>query len=191
MLPYRLLNQQGWLYTRYQLMLLGQQLLTKPMLSLQTGVPVGQVRSVIVNPHNLKIEGWHAHDINRKTDGILLSQDVRDIIGKGFVVDDHDALSDPSDLVRLKSILNLKFELMGKPVYAEGGKRLGRVSDYAFEKTGFFIQKIYVNQSIVKSFSGGALIVDRDQIIEITHKKITVKDATAPGKVTASDAVTA
>lgn len=172
-------------------MLLGQQLLTKPMLSLQTGTPVGTVSSVIINPDNLKIEGWHAHDINRKIDGILLSQDIRDIIQQGFAVNDHEALSSPSELIRLKPILDLKFELIGKTVFTEDKKRLGKVTDYAFSKNDFFIQKLYVGQSIVKSFSGGSLIVDRQQIIEITHRKIIVSEATVPGKVTASDAVPA
>lgn len=168
-------------------MILGQQLLDKPVLSLRTGAPVATVTSIIVNPNNLKIEGWHARDINRKTDGILLSLDVRDIVPQGFAVNDHDAFSNPADLVRLKPILDLNFELIGKSVYTEDNTRLGKVTDYAFDKTSFFIQKIYVGQSIVKSFSGGSQIVDRSQIIEITHKRITVKEATAPGKVSVSN----
>lgn len=172
-------------------MLLGQQLLNKPVLSLRTGAPVASIASVIINPNNLKIEGWHAQDINRKSEGILLSQDIREIDIKGFIVNDHDALSDPSDLIRLKSILDLKFELIGKVVVTEDKKKLGRVNDYAFEKTGFFIQKLYVGQSIVKSFSGGGLVIDRSQIIEITHKKITVKEAIVPGKATSSVNATA
>ncbi len=169
------------------LMILGQQLLDKPVLSLRTGAPVATVTSIIVNPNNLKIEGWHARDINRKTDGILLSQDIRDVVMQGFAVNDHDAISSPEDLVRLKPILDLNFELIGKPVYTEDKKRLGKVTDYAFDKNSFFIQKIYVGQSLVKSFSGGSLIVDRSQIIEITHKRITVKEASVPGKVTVSN----
>lgn len=168
-------------------MILGQQLLNKPVLSLRTSAPVASVTAIIVNPNNLKIEGWHASDINRKTDGILLAQDIRDIMPQGFAVNDHDAISNPSDLIRLKPILDINFELIGKPVYTEDKKRLGKVTDYAFEKTGFFIQKIYVEQSIVKSFSGGSLIVDRSQIIEITHKRITVKEANERGSVTVSN----
>jgi len=167
-------------------MVLGQQLLNKPVLSLRTGAPVATVVSAVINPNNLIIEGWHATDINRKTNGIILGQDVREIAPQGFVVNDHDALSAPSDLIRLKPVLDLKFQLVGKPVYTEENKKLGRVNDYAFEKNGYFVQKLYVEQSLVKSFSGGALIVDRTQITAISPKRITVKEATEPGRVMAS-----
>lgn len=170
-------------------MILGQQLLNKPVLSLRTGAPVATVTSAIINPNNLKIEGWHATDINRKTDGVLLGQDVREIAPQGFVVNDYDALSPPTDLIRLKPILDIKFQLTGKLVYTEDNKKLGRVNDYAFEKDGYFIQKLYVEQSLVKSFSGGALIVDRTQITAISPKRITVKEATEPGRVMASTPV--
>jgi len=43
-----------------------------------------------------------------------------------------------------------------------------------------FVQKIYVSQSIMKSFSGGALSIDRSQIVEISSSKIIVKDLQQP-----------
>lgn len=156
---------------------LGQPLENKSILSLRTGTPVGQALSPLINPNNLKIEGWHAEDRFDKRRGILLAQDIRDILPQGFVVNDHEAISDPSELVRLKDLLELAFEIVGKPVYTEGKKRLGKVSDYAFERDGFFIQKLYVAQNVLKNFSGGSVIVDRSQIVEITRRKIIVKDA--------------
>lgn len=164
------------------MLLMGQQLIGKPVMSLRTGSPIGKVIDIILNPNNLKIEGWFVNDHTRRQRRILLSQDVRDIIGQGFVVNDHDSLSDPSELIRLKSTLDIAFELIDKPVSTESNKRLGKVSDYAFEKDAFFVQKLYVSQSIMKSFSGGNVIVDRTQIVEINNRKVIVRDATVPGK---------
>jgi uncharacterized protein YrrD len=157
---------------------LGNELISKPILSLRTSSPVGVATEVIINPNNLKIEGWHALDTNDKREGILLSQDVRDILPKGFAVNDHEAISDPADLVRLQKVLDIKFEIIGKPVITTNKKKLGKVSDYAFEKNAFFIQKIYVSQSILKNFSGGGLVIDRSQVVEITHRQIVVREAT-------------
>lgn len=165
------------------MLLMGQQLIDKPVMSLRTGQPIGTVTDIIVNPNNLKIEGWYVDDSDSKRRAILLSQDVRDIIEVGFVVNDHEALSDTSELVRLESVLRIGFDVIGKTVVIENKKRLGKVNDYAFEKETSFIQKLYVGQSIVKSFSGGNAIVDRSQIIEINNKKIIVQDATVPGKI--------
>lgn len=165
------------------MLLMGQQLLNKSVMSLRTGGPIGKIVNIVVDPNNLKIEGWLVDDTARRQRSILLSQDVRDIIEQGFVVNDHEALTDPAELVRLQSILDLKFELIGKQVITEDKHRIGKVNDYAFEKNGFFIQKLYINQSVLKSLSGGGAIVDRNQIIEITNKRIIVRNATVPGKV--------
>lgn len=167
---------------------LGQQIIGKQVLSLRIGRPIGIVGEPIINPNNLKIEGWHATDSSTKQNAILLSQDIREIIDQGFIVNDHEALSQTDDLIRLKQILDYRFTLINKAVYS-GRKRLGKVNDYAFERNGFFVQKLYVGQSIVKSFTGGNLVIDRTQIVEITNKKIAVKEATvqdtAPLPVTA------
>lgn len=165
-------------YTASNMLTLGNSLHSKPIMSLRTGSKIGVVGDPIIDPNNLKIEGWHAYDENDKREGILLGQDIRDILAQGFAVNDHEAISDPSDLVRLQKILDLNFEIIGKPVVTNHKKKLGKVADYAFEKNGFFIQKLYVSQSIVKNFSGGNLVIDRTQIIEITHSKITVREAT-------------
>jgi uncharacterized protein YrrD len=164
---------------------LGLQFINKPILSLRTGTQLGKIREVIVNPDNLKIEGWYVDDDFHHETRILLSQDVRDIISQGFVVNDQDSLTSPNELVRLRQLLDLRFEVIGKPVKTVAKKRLGKVTDYAFEKDAFFIQKLYVGQSLVTSFSGGSAIVDRTQIVEITDREILVNDATVPGKVMA------
>lgn len=157
---------------------LGQQLIGKNILSLQIGRPIGVTTEAIINPNNLKIEGWHAVDSNNKKAVVLLSLDVRDILPQGFVVNDHSALTKHSELVRLKKILEYNFSLIGKSVVTTGRKKLGKVSDYTFEKNGFVIQKLYVSQSILKNLTGGSLMIDRTQIVEINHKRVVVKEAT-------------
>lgn len=171
-------------YLLLAMLLMGQQLINKPVMSLRTGGPVGTVVDIIINPNNLKIEGWFVNDSTSKRRAVLLSQDIRDIIDQGFVVNDHEGLSDVDELVRLKPVLDIGFELIGKSVITKAKQKLGKVNDYAFDKDGFVIQKLYVNQSIVKSFSGGAAIVDRNQIIEINRRYIIVHEATVPGRAT-------
>lgn len=158
---------------------LGQPLIGKNIMSLRIGRAIGQVGQAIINPNNLKIEGWHATNLDTKKYVILLSQDVRDILTQGFAVNDYEALTNRHELIRLKEVLAYNFSLIGKQVVSDRRRKIGKVTDYAFDKDTFFIQKLYVGQSIFKSFSGGALIIDRSQIIEITDKKIVVTEATA------------
>jgi sporulation protein YlmC with PRC-barrel domain len=149
-------------------------------MSLRTGGQIALATAPIINPNNLKIEGWYCQDRFSKQPLILVSQDIRDFIKQGIVINDHDVLSEVDELVRLKPIVELQFELLGKTVYTNHKKRLGKVSDYAVDSSSLYIQKIYVNQSIIKSFSGGGLSIDRTQVIEVTPKRVVITDPLQP-----------
>jgi sporulation protein YlmC with PRC-barrel domain len=161
-------------------------LANKSVLSLRTGSPIATIVGLIINPNNLKIEGFYSQDNRDKKQLILLYQDIRDILPQGYVVNDYEVLSDAHDLVRLKEVLVLNFQLIGKQVVTVNKEKVGKVSDYAADTETMFIQKIYVSQSIMKSFTGGSLSIDRTQINEITPSRVIINDlmknapATAP-----------
>jgi sporulation protein YlmC with PRC-barrel domain len=152
-------------------------LINKSVLSLRTGSPIATVVAPIFNPDNLKIEGFYCQDrFDKKKELVLLYQDIRDVMHDGYVVNDHDALTEPDELVRLKKILELNFELIGKQVVTVSKQKIGKVSDYAADLETMYVQKIYVAQSILKSFTGGSLSIDRNQVQEITPRRIIISD---------------
>ena len=169
---------------------LSANLINKSVLSLRTGAPIANVTAAIFNPNNLKIEGFYCQDSFDKRELILLCQDIRDIMRKGYVVNDHDVLVEAADLIRLKDVIELNFELIGKPVQTVAKEKVGKVSDYATEMETMFVQKIYVSQSILKSFTGGSISVDRTQINEITPKRVIINELLkkAPAAVPAAAA---
>ncbi len=154
-------------------------LLNRPILSLRIGRAVGTTTSAIINPDNLKIEGFYCTDTRSRKKLILLNQDVRDILPQGLVVNDTDVLSEPSDLVRLNKLLRLRFDVVGKQVETIDKKKVGKVSDYAVNVESLYIQKLYATQSLLQSFTGGSLSIDRSQIVEITDRKIVINDLEA------------
>ncbi len=156
--------------------------LNKPVMSLRTGGQIATVMAPIINPNNLKIEGFYCQDRFDKHRVVLLYQDIRDVIKQGLVVNDHDVLVVPEELVRLKDIMGINFELLNKPVVTVSKEKVGKISDYAVEVETMFIQKIYVSQSLLKSLSGGNLSIDRNQIVEITNRKIVINDLLRPTK---------
>lgn len=158
-------------------------IINRPILSLRTGGVIATAVGPIINPNNLKIEGFYCLDKFDKKALVLLAQDIRDSLPQGFVVNDHDVLAVPEELVRLKTVLDTNFELMDKPVYTVRKKRIGKVNDYAVDSETMYVQKFYVGQSLWKSLSGGQLSVDRNQIVEITDKKIVIKDPLQPTKL--------
>lgn len=155
---------------------LSSSLINRPILSLRTSGVVATTTAPIINPNNLKIEGFYCQDPNTRKTLVLLYQDIRDLIPQGFVVDDQEVLAEPGELVRLKDVLALNFNLMNKSVVSDNKAKIGKVTDYATEIETMYIQKIYVSQSILKSFSGGNLGVDRNQIVEITPSRIVIND---------------
>jgi len=151
-------------------------LLKRSVLSLRTGSPVASVKAPIINPNNLKVEGFYCEDRFSKQELVLLYQDIRDVLPQGFVVNDHDVLAEPEELVRLKEVMDLKFGLIGKQVVTVDKEKVGKVSDYATETTTMFVQKIYVSRSLLKSLSTGTLSIDRSQINEITPSRIIINE---------------
>jgi len=160
-------------------------LLNKPVMSLRTGTQVATATTPIINPNSLKVEGFYCIDRFDNSQLVLLYQDIRDIIPQGFVIDDHDVLAEPDELVRLKDVIKLNFELIGKPIETVSKYKVGKVSDYAVETTTMYVQKLYAAQSILKSFTGGSLSIDRSQINEITNKRIVINDLEARSPATA------
>lgn len=165
---------------------LSNAILNRPVLSLRTGSSVATAVKPIFNPNNLKIEGFYCTDRFHKDQPILLYQDIREIIPQGFVVNDHDVLTEPHELVRLQDVLKLNFELIGKSVETVSKDKVGKVSDYAVETETMYVQKIYVAQSLIKSFTGGSLSIDRTQIVEITPRRIIIQDLEATTKAPAT-----
>jgi sporulation protein YlmC with PRC-barrel domain len=155
---------------------LSTSLLKRSVISLRIGSSVATVLSPIINPNNLKIEGFYCEDKFSKQTLVLLHQDIRDLVPGGFVVDDHSVLTEAKDLIRLKDILDLNFTLIGKQVVTVDKEKVGKVNDYATEVASMYIQKLYVARSILKSLSNGTLSIDRSQINEITPNHIIINE---------------
>ena len=145
-------------------------------MSIRTNTEIAHVIGPIINPNNLKVEGFFCQDRFSKDLLVLLYQDIREIVPRGYVVNDHDVLVEPSELVRLKEVIDLNYNLIGKQVVTISKQKVGRVSDYATETETMYVQKLYVTQSIIKSFTGGSLSIDRTQVNEITPTKIIIND---------------
>lgn len=148
----------------------------KNVMSLRTGAAVATITRPILNPNNLKIEGFFCQDLYDRKELVMLYQDIRELLPQGFVVDDHDVLVEPSELVRLQDIIQLNFQLINMPVVTSNKEKIGKVNDFATEIESMFVQKLYVTRSMFKSFSNGQLSVDRNQIIEINDNRILIQD---------------
>ena len=155
---------------------LSANLINRDVLSLRTGAPIARVTGIILNQDSLKIEGLYCEDRFDKRQLIRLHQDIREFLPNGYVVNDHEVLVEAEDLVRLKKVIDVDYQLIGKQVVTESKQRIGKVSDFATEIETMMVQKLYVTQSVLKSFTGGSLSVDRTQVVETTKSKIIISE---------------
>jgi uncharacterized protein YrrD len=91
-------------------------------------------------------------------------------------INDFEVLSEANELIRLKELIDLNFIIVGKMVVTKSKQKLGKVKEFSVENTSLFIQKLYIAQPIYKNIYGGQLIIDRNQIVEVTNTQIIVKD---------------
>jgi hypothetical protein len=163
-----------FVYNRTVMLILASKFSAVPILSLRVGGRIATTVTAIINPNNLHIDGFYCQPGNQKEQLILLDMHIRDLAHKGIIIDDHNVLSEPDDLVRLKEILDINYSLIGKNVLVNK-KKVGKVRDYSFDQASLFIQKIYVQPSLWKTINLSDLIFDRKNIVEVTDKYISFR----------------
>ncbi len=163
-------------YTKLML-LLSKSLYNRPVMSLRLGTPIAIAVEPIINPHNLKILGWWCKTRGGTKQQVLLAEDVREMLPQGLAINDDDALSHSDDLVRHNQILSIHFQLLNKTVKTKRHK-LGKIADFAYDSEAMLVQKLHVARPLTKLLvSEDTLIIDRNQIIEVSDHYILVRDA--------------
>lgn len=151
-----------------------------PVLSLHIGGQIASVTKLIVNPDNLKVVAVQVEGplISDDTGDILPMASVREFSRLGMIVDSIDELVNADEIVRVRDILKLDFNLVGLKVESKAGAKLGKVSDFTIEPTGWNVQQLIVQRPFFKAFLDPELVIARDQIVEIDDYKVVIKDET-------------
>lgn len=161
------------------MLLLKDRLERVPIVSLQTGAPIAETDTFVIDPRQLKVVGFYCSGPRLDvTPAILNVSDIREIGNMGIIVDSADVLMSPDDLVRLREILDYNFRLENKHVVAESGKKLGTVANFALDSASLYVVKLHVRPGVWQSFTTAELLVDRSQIVQVTDDEIIVKNAT-------------
>ena len=108
------------------MLVLGSRFHNTPVMSLQTGARLATTIRPIVDPTNLTVIAF-------EVDGPLLSEkpaflrveEIREVAPIGMIVDSNDEIVGLDDVIKLKKIYGLEFELVGMPV----GQVVGRLTE--------------------------------------------------------------
>ena len=152
-------------------------LIGTPILSVQASGAIASIAAPVVNPDNLKILAFKLQGpIVNAANNILDVKSVREYSPLGLVIDDNDELIGPEDVVKIKEVLDLNFDLIGLKVETKKGSKLGKIIDFSLTSEDFTIQQIIVKRPTIKSFMDPELTIHRREIVEVTDYKVIVKD---------------
>jgi len=158
---------------------LSEQLKNLEVISLRETRLVARLGAPIINPDDLEIKAFFCLAKNFQEQRIVLANDIAKINRVSLIINSEEDVSMLSEVVRAKELVRQNFQLKLLPVYSESGVSLGKVEDYTIDLGSFKVQKIYVKQSLFKNLLLRRLIIDRAQIVEVTPRKIIVRDGSA------------
>lgn len=159
------------------MLIYNSRLLNMPILSVQDSGKIGTISNTIIDPDNLKIIAFRVHGaIGSDGGNILDARAIREYSQFGLVIDSTDELVKDDDIIKIKSVLELNFSLLGLKVETKKGSKLGKVLDFTVTEDNFSVQQIIVKRPTVKSFFDSELVIPRSEIVEITDYKIIVRD---------------
>ena len=158
-----------------------------PVLSLHIGGRIARVVAPIVDPNDLKIIAYRVDGplVGREVGDILPVSSIREYSPIGFIVDSSDELVAADDIVRVRDVLALHFDLVGLKVVSRKGTKLGKVIDYTADADSGLIQQLIVQRPIFKALIDPELTISRSQIHEVTDYEVIVKDEEAKIRKTA------
>lgn len=158
------------------------------VLSIQAGGPVGQVKSLVIDPDNLQIIAFKLEgpDVDFRQN-ILDVHSIREYSKYGIVIDSTDELVAEDEVIKIADVLKLSFDLIGLKVETKKGSNLGKVIDYALTPEDFVTQQLIVKRPAIKSLIDPELTIPRQEIVEVTDYKIIVKNEEKTIKKKATD----
>lgn len=153
-------------------------LLGCPILSLHVGGQIARVTDLIIDPDNLSLLAVRVDGplVDPAEGDILMMSSVREFSRAGMIVDSNDEFVRGEDIVRVKEVLKLHFELRGLKVVTKKKAKLGRVEDYVLQSQTWSVRQIIVRRPIMKSLIDPELIIDRSRVIEVNDYQVVIKE---------------
>jgi len=160
---------------------LASQLIGLPVLSLQNAETITHVTGLIMEIKSLEVIAFScepSRDLGKHP--VLLLRDIRQVAIDCLLINTAEDLVEAGEIVRLAPLLKRDFDPRGIKVVTDLKRKVGTVEDYTVNLQTYHLQKIYVRRSLVRSWVGASLIIDRAQIIEVSEREFTVRDSTIP-----------
>mgnify|MGYP001791611316 CR=1 FL=1 len=172
------------------MLVLGSQLIDTPIMSLQTGSELARTKTPIIDPRSLTILAYEVEGpLLDEHPSLLRLQDVRELSNIGMIVDSSDEFIGLDDVIKIKAVHDLHFQLIGMNVIDDHKRKLGKVSDYSIDAGSFILQQLNVKRPLLKSFGDAEFLIHRSQITEINDTTIIVRSGAQKAEESVKDVV--
>ena len=161
------------------MLVLGSKLNNIPIMGLQTGTKLASTKTPIIDPSNLKILAYEVEGpLLVDNPSYIRIADIRELSNIGMIIDSNEEFIALDDVIAIKKICELNFNLIGLLVVDDSKRKLGKVNDFIVDTSSFVIQQLSVKRGVIKSLSETDLLIHRSQILEINDYQIIVKSPT-------------
>lgn len=158
---------------------LASKLIGLPILSLQNAETITVVTGLVLKRDNLEVVALSCAPQPRLgVHPIVLMRDIRQVAIDCLLVNSEEDIAEAEDIVRLAPLIKSNFNPRGLPVITDMKRRIGKVEDFTVNLESFNLQKLYVRQPLLRSWTGASLIIDRSQIVKVTSREIVVREST-------------
>lgn len=172
------------------MLVLGSQLIDTPIMSLQTGSELARTKIPVIDPRTLTILAYEVEgSLLDEHPSLLRLEDVRELSNIGMIVDSSDEFVGLNDVIKIKAVHDLHFQLIGMNVIDDHKRKLGKVSDYSIDSGSFVLQQLNVKRPILKSFGDAEFLIHRSQIAEINDTTIIVRSGAQKAEESVKDVV--
>lgn len=158
------------------MLILASKLLNTPIMGLQTGSQLALTGNAIINPENLQILAYQLKANSFSNEEMLIRiADIRELSRIGFIIDSGEDFILPTDVIKIKEIIDLDFDILNLKVEDEKGLKIGKIIDYTLSLADFSVQQLIVKRPFLKSLNDPTLTIHRSQIVAISDNIITIR----------------
>ncbi len=149
------------------------EILKLPLVSSQSGSPIGRLTGYLVDPATGVIAAYVT-----KVDGqtrYLSTVDVLRYYDNAVLVSEPAVLQELDELVRVKRLVEERIELFGLRVVDQESARLGSIHDCLVHSVGHYLARLYVKPPLLTRLISDERIIPREHIVSISQKEVIVR----------------
>lgn len=170
------------------MLILSSKLKSTPVLSLQTGSQLATIGEPLIDPVSLKIVAYKLENNTVAPEEMLIRiAEIRELSRIGFIIDSADDFILPTDVIKIKELIDLNFDLKGMKVVDQKSAKLGSIIDFTINLSDFSVQQLIVKRPLLKSFNHPELVIPYNKIVMIDDEKVVVKSETESAEDKSSD----